>query len=197
MSSPPKERFGICVLFVLGGDHFCLIFILGRKTNNQLLSSDFLTWCERRMRPTLAAPVHLVWAGLQAHPPPAQRSDQWVHTAPAGRHPEARPSTLCSPSATTLTHYPRCWSYALGATELRETRKSRELDQKAARAKCYCLTLPPELLLWAEVTCGGADTVFFTAELSFIPLDKFLQGHVFPNNFIRSRVWCLLFLAGQ
>lgn len=29
MSSPPNERFVICVLFLLGGYHFCLTFVLG------------------------------------------------------------------------------------------------------------------------------------------------------------------------
>lgn len=42
VSSPPKEWFGIRVLFGFGGNHFYLIFILTRK-NNQLMSLDFMT----------------------------------------------------------------------------------------------------------------------------------------------------------
>lgn len=34
MSSPTEERFGIRVLLVLDENHFCLIFILGRKKSS-------------------------------------------------------------------------------------------------------------------------------------------------------------------
>ena len=42
VSSPPKERFGIRVLFVLGGNHFCLIFVVGRKKT----PADELGFCD-------------------------------------------------------------------------------------------------------------------------------------------------------
>ena len=42
VSSPLKERFGIRVLFVLGGNHFCLIFVVRRKKT----PADELGFCD-------------------------------------------------------------------------------------------------------------------------------------------------------
>lgn len=63
VSSPPKGRFGIRVLFVLGGNHFRLIFVVGRK-KHQLMTSGFVTWCERGTWQKLAATMEPVWDGV-------------------------------------------------------------------------------------------------------------------------------------
>lgn len=192
VSSPTKERFGIHVLFVLKRRITSAWFSFSEEKTNQLLSSDFRTWWERGMEQRLAVPSGArLGLGLQTDLPSSQVSVQGASQAPAGRRPGYGPSSrewllsLCwAPLLATLHSNRMClrlqnWRKPVHG----EMRKSREFDQDVSLS--YAAS-------WATVICGGCvHDVLHSRILLF--LENCLQGHVFPNHFIRNRVWGLLF----
>lgn len=90
MSSPTEERFGIRALLVLDENHFCLIFILGRKKS----SADVLRFHDMMWKRKGAKISCSQGAGrglsLQADLPSCQVSVPRTPRAPAGRPLEHR-----------------------------------------------------------------------------------------------------------
>ena len=212
VSSPPKGRFGIRVLFVLGGNHFRLIFVVGMK-KHQLMTSGFVTWCERGTWQKLAATMEPVWDGVSRQillrprgvsgglhgnqEPGTWDPGVWscILVGGGGRcSPEQ--STPCSASVTTPPHYLICWCpwvQNLRRPAHRETKA--EKSTKRRLCTCHPPVLPPDGQS-VEMMGGARAHPFFPAEFSHFSWKLLRRSCFFPNHFIKV-VWCRLFQANQ
>lgn len=87
VSSPTKERFGIHVLSVLKMRITSAWFSFLEEKNNELLSSDLMTWCERGTEQRLAVPTEFVGDWVSRQISSSRVSVRGASQAPAGRHP--------------------------------------------------------------------------------------------------------------
>lgn len=130
MSTPPEERFGIRVLFVLGGNHFS-IFILGRKTSADVIRF-YMTWKRNETKMSRSHGVSLGWVSR-----PIFLLAKWVSGGlprePGGKHPGPACRALSGHGSLVLSRAPPLYFnrhpyslpyrliFVLMAIELRET----------------------------------------------------------------------------
>lgn len=209
MSSPPEERFGIRVLFVLGGNHFCLIFILGRKTSADVLRF-YMMWKRNGTKMSRSHGVSLGWVSRPIFPL-AKCVSGALPREPGGRYPEQARRALsghgsrCSAEHPPLyfSHHPYSLPYrlifVLMAIELIETSSQGNKEKQGTWPRgglchmslSYAVSWPVcwDNLWMMPTLCSSQQNSLLFLFKSFC--------NVFPNNFIGSRVWCLLFLASQ
>ena len=176
------------------------------------MASDFLTWCERRMRQKLAATMELVWdwvsrqisllprwvsSGLHGNQEVGAQ-DPGVLSRVQERVTLAQLSTPSSASVTTPTHYPMYWCswlQNLWKPVHRETKAENSTERWAMHVSSSSAAS------WVTVCCDHGwrmGTYVLHSRILLCFSWKFLRRlWCFSKQFDQSRVWCLLFLANQ
>lgn len=201
LSCPSEEGLTfVCFLFLVGITSAWFSFL--EEIYHQLMSSGFMTWCEKGKGQRWALP----WSQSGSGPP--GRSSSFLpaeclqlHGSPGGLprtqsliHRRVTLAQLGTPSllqpppllSTLHTHLLCSWLQNFKKPVHRETRKSRELT--GPKEACPRVTVLRGLLsschLWRLHACSSEQN-------SPLFLFKgFCEVRFFPNNFIRSRVWC-------